>query len=490
MTPDRPGRTVRGPARIALFLAVLGLVPLVLLVVAHRAAAERVEDAEPPSSPPAAAIPTGRVTTPLLSARRVPAALQRDVAVQNLRAALLPVAAQVPTGSCLGVAVDGRPVFGVNGPAAVMPASNMKLVTAAVALDALGPAYRFTTTVKSAAAPVGGRLDGDLYLVGSGDPVLGTADYLQAAKRLHYPQPFVTPLETLADQIKAAGVTHVSGRVVGDDRHFDAERYVPSWPAGYATAREAGPLGALMVNDAAAGFSPFRNAADPATHAADELTALLEARGVTVEGGATRGAAPVAGPTLGHVQSRPVSELVGEMLTTSDANTAELLLKQIGAAKGGAGTRAAGLAVVQSTLQRWGIPLTGVHLVDGSGLDRGNRLTCDAILALLDHVGPNGPLAAGLPVAGRTGTLATELRESPAAGRLRAKTGTLTGAKALSGFVDAADGRRHVSFSYVQNGPAADAAAEPVWTALGAILTTYPQAPAAAALGPTAPVAA
>ena len=146
--------------------------------------------------------------------------------------------------------------------------------------------------------------------------------------------------------------------------------------------------------------------------------------------------------------------------------------------------------MVGATLKRWGIPMAGVHLVDGSGLDRGNRLTCDAILAVLAHGGPTGAVAAGLPVAGRTGTLATELRGSPAVGRLRAKTGTLTGAKALSGFVDAADGQRDVSFSYVQNGPAADSAAAPVWTALGSILTAYPQAPAVAPLGPSAAVPA
>jgi D-alanyl-D-alanine carboxypeptidase/D-alanyl-D-alanine-endopeptidase (penicillin-binding protein 4) len=214
------------------------------------------------------------------------------------------------------------------------------------------------------------------------------------------------------------------------------------------------------------------------------LTQLLRGRGIRVDGSGTHGLAPAGAPTVSSIQSRPLSALVGEMLTTSDANTAELLLKEIGRVKGGAGTRAAGLAVVQATLQRWGVPMQGVHLVDGSGLDRANRLTCGAILAVLDHVGPTGPVAQGLPVAGRTGTLATDFRGNPAEARLRAKTGTLTGARALSGFVDAADGRRHVAFSYVQNSDNADAVAQPIWDALGRVLTAYPRAPAVDQLDP------
>jgi D-alanyl-D-alanine carboxypeptidase/D-alanyl-D-alanine-endopeptidase (penicillin-binding protein 4) len=135
-------------------------------------------------------------------------------------------------------------------------------------------------------------------------------------------------------------------------------------------------------------------------------------------------------------------------------------------------------------LARWGIPIQGVRLVDGSGLDRGDRLTCAVILAVLDHAGPTGLVAAGLPVAGRTGTLAAAFHGNPAEGHLRAKTGTLTGAKALSGFVDSADGARHISFSYVQNSANAEAASLPIWDALGRVLTAYPQAPPTAELDP------
>ncbi len=74
----------------------------------------------------------------------------------------------------------------------------------------------------------------------------------------------MTPLESLADQIVAAGVTTVQGAVVGDESRYDAERFVPSWPASYATSREAGPLSALLVNDGAESLQPLRSTTDPA----------------------------------------------------------------------------------------------------------------------------------------------------------------------------------------------------------------------------------
>ena len=111
--------------------------------------------------------------------------------------------------------------------------------------------------------------------------------------------------------------------------------------------------------------------------------------------------APAGAPSVSTLQSRPLSELIGELLTTSDDNTAELLLKEIGATAGGAGTRPAGLAVVQAKLGEWGIPLDGINLVDGSGLDRGDRLTCSALQAVLRHVGTTGRSPTACPSPGR-----------------------------------------------------------------------------------------
>jgi D-alanyl-D-alanine carboxypeptidase/D-alanyl-D-alanine-endopeptidase (penicillin-binding protein 4) len=486
--PPDPGprRDVRGPARLVMFLLVLGAVPAIALFLAHRAAATRAEEGEPVTPAPAA--PVAHVVTPLVSLRRTPATVSTTLANEALVASLVPIGERVPPGSCLVVGVDGVPLFDDAGPTSVIPASNMKLVTAAVALDVLGPDHRFTTEAKADHAPSAGTIDGNLYLVGGGDPVLGTTPYVAAAAaQVTHPQPYVTPLENLADQIVASGVTRITGSVLGDDSRYDAERVVPSWPASYATSREAGPLGALLVNDAAESLQPLRSAPDPAVHGAGVLTQLLRARGVTVAGGPGRAVTPAGATTVSSLQSRPLSELTGELLTTSDNNTAELLLKEIGVTAGGAGTRTAGLGVVQAKLGEWGIPLDGIALVDGSGLDRGDRLTCTALQAVLRHAGSAGPIADGLPIAGMTGTLSDQFAGNPAVGRLHAKTGTLRDAKALSGFVDAADGSRHISFSYVQNGPNADATATPIWDALGRALTAYPTAPPIDQLSPQPP---
>ena len=376
--PPPPRRDVRGPWRALIFILVLGAVPAVGLYLAHRAAATRADEGQP--VPAVALPPAGEVVTPLASLRRVPATVANTLATETLVASLAPVGDLVAPGSCLVVGLDGTPVFDRAGGTSVIPASNMKIVTAAVALDVLGAEHRFTTEARADASPAGGVLNGNLYLVGGGDPVLGTAPYVAAAAaQVNYPQPYVTPLEALADQIVATGVRQITGSVLGDDSRYDAERFVPSWPASYATSREAGPLGALMVNDSAATLDPLRSADDPAVSAAATLTALLRERGVTVAGEAGRVVAPPVAPVVTSIQSRPLGELVGELLTTSDDNSAELLVKEIGVAAGGGGTRAAGLAVVQAKLGEWGVPLDGIFLIDGSGLDRGNRLTCRGV---------------------------------------------------------------------------------------------------------------
>ena len=278
--PPDPGsrRDVRGPARLLIFLLVLGAVPAVALFLAHRAAASRAEQGEPAT--PTAPAPVPHVVTPLVSLRRAPTTIATTMANEALVASLAPIGERVTPGSCLVVGVDGVPVYDDAGATSVIPASNMKLVTAAVALEVLGPDHRFTTEAKADQAPAGGTIAGNLYLVGGGDPVLGTNPYVAAAAaQLTHPQPYVTPLETLADQIVAAGVTRITGSVIGDDSRYDTERFVPSWPASYATSREAGPLGALLVNDGAETLQPLRSAADPAVHGASVLTQLLRERG-------------------------------------------------------------------------------------------------------------------------------------------------------------------------------------------------------------------
>ena len=332
----------------------------------------------------------------------------------------------------------------------MIPASNQKLVTAAVALEALGGEHRFVTSAVAPAAPVDGVLRGDLTIVGGGDPVLTTQPYLawlpSAGKEVQDPH---TPYEALADQIVAAGVRRIEGSVVGNDGRYDAERRVASWPAAYRPSVVGGPLSALLVNDGFTSFAPARSAADPAQHAAQVMTQLLAARGVAVTGPARSG--PASGTAqIAAIASPPLTDVVREMLTTSDNNTAELLLKEIGLAKGrrrlhGRGRRQPSPRPSPPGGCPW--PACRWSTARASTGATGSRATPSS--AVLDHGG--AALEAGLAVAGQTGTLDDDFTNSPVKGRLRAKTGTLTGVKSLTGVVPAGDHR--ITFAYVLNAP-------------------------------------
>ena len=471
-------------------LAVLALIPGLLLFVAWRWADGRAEGEPPPTSiaPPA---PAPSLATPLLSFRRAPAVLSRQLNIAAFQGPVAEFAGSLEAPSCVAVAVDGVAVGGARIDVPLIPASNQKVLVGAVALEVLGEAYTYTTDVRAAATPVGGTLSGDLYLVGGGDPLLTSSTYPTA----HDPVPVTSPtsLDALADAVVDAGVQRVEGAVVGDASRYDDERFVPTWDNDIRGI-EAGPYDALLVNDARVTGDPLR-AAEPAQAAARELTQLLADRGVTVAGAPVAGAAPAQAAVLGTVTSAPMSAVVGEMLATSDDNTAELLVKELGVAGGGGGTRAAGIAVMTTTLTGWGVPMAGVTIDDGSGLSNANRLTCQALLAVLGRHTPDDAFGAGLAVAGESGTLSDVFTDSPLRGRLRGKTGTLGNApynadppavKSLSGYVPI-DGGGAVQFALILNaaGTLTDQGVyRPIWNRLADVLATYPSGPTPAALAP------
>jgi D-alanyl-D-alanine carboxypeptidase/D-alanyl-D-alanine-endopeptidase (penicillin-binding protein 4) len=177
---------------------------------------------------------------------------------------------------------------------------------------------------------------------------------------------------------------------------------------------------------------------------------------VEVAGGPATGRAPAGASEIARIESAPLTAVVRQLLEESDNGTAELLTKELGLASSGEGSTVAGTAHVRRRAAELGVPVDGTLLADGSGLDRNNRTTCDALVeALIRSGGPDGPLAASLPVAGRSGTLRGRFRGTPAEGRLRAKTGSLNEVTALAGFVEMPDGQV-ATFAYIANGPQAD----------------------------------
>jgi D-alanyl-D-alanine carboxypeptidase/D-alanyl-D-alanine-endopeptidase (penicillin-binding protein 4) len=388
------------------------------------------------------------------------------------------------------VAVSGRVVFSDHPTDPLIPASIEKLMTAQAVLSVFGPDAVLTTKALSSAAPQNGELSGDLWMVGGGDPLLMTDPYVQHFK--HQPVTH-TDLATLADRIVAAGVTHITGNVIGDDSRYDAQRFLPQWPARFAISAEIGPLSALTVNDGLVEFPPTPDvktpkeqvADDAAVHAADQLRQLLVVKGVVVDGMATSGRAPDGSHEIAHIDSPPLGQIVSAMLTESDNGTAELLTKELGLRDGGSGSTTTGVADITKVLQDT-LPLDRTVQFDGSGLASENRETCAAVQALLDQQGPASAMASALPIAGQTGTLDKRFVGTPLSGRLRAKTGTLDQATALAGYLQTLQGSQ-ISFAFLMNAPAprkitsADVELE---QELASILVQYPETVDVAKLGP------
>ena len=278
-------------------LVALALVPVVVLgVVAQRAGADakagEVSDVSTAEGAEGANAPDLVVATPILSARRAPGTVSGRTEADALVVALQSFTGSLPGASCFSSTVAGVPSVS-QGSAALLPASTLKIATAAAALDVLGADHTFHTSVQSAALPVDGRVDGDLWLVGGGDPVLATDGY-DAARRAagQQPQEPRTSLEALADAVVAAGVRQVTGSVRGDDSRYDQQRSVASWPSGYVEQLEVAPLSALLVDDGAASLQPLQASSNPTQAAAATFTSMLRARGVQVGGQAATGPAP------------------------------------------------------------------------------------------------------------------------------------------------------------------------------------------------------
>jgi D-alanyl-D-alanine carboxypeptidase/D-alanyl-D-alanine-endopeptidase (penicillin-binding protein 4) len=379
--------------------------------------------------------------------------------------------------SCVVVRRDQATLASVNPDQLLTPASALKLTTAAAFLQKLGGTEHFETLVAYPPKDSDGEV-AFLVLKGEGDPLLATPGYVETRK--HPPIPF-TDFAQLARKLRNAGIKRVAGGIVVSDERFDAERRVPTWSAAYTQTGDVGPIGALALNDGFSAYTPRLIAApDPALAAGEQLRAELAALGVVVDGAVRRGANTATADNVVSLRSAPFKEVVAEMLRESDNNTAEALLKFLPGG-GRPATRAAGAAERLTLLKRLGIDASGVQAIDGSGLDRSDRASCNALLGTLTAKPGGYDVEDMLAVAGQTGTLDDRFTTSPLVGKLRAKTGSLNGVTALVGVADPKFGLR---FAFVSNGSFTDEGGKALQDRLVAALATYPEAPAAATLAP------
>jgi D-alanyl-D-alanine carboxypeptidase/D-alanyl-D-alanine-endopeptidase (penicillin-binding protein 4) len=399
----------------------------------------------------------------------------------------------------------GRTLYSRNAAQAFRPASTMKLVTTATALDALGADARLRTSVETA-----GRLDalgrvlGDVYLVGRGDPELDAA-----------------ALEEMAAALAAAGIRRIEGRVIGHEGALTGDRLGGAWTWedlawGYAApvsalsfadnlvkaalrpgeregdpaVLDAEPDGALVLSSTVAttaagapedvrlerepgsdavrlsGSLPIGGewggelaVRDPARQAAARFARALEAKGIRVTGGiaTAREPLPAGARVLAAHESRTVAEMVRVVNKESQNLHAEMLLRLVGLKQKGEGSEARGHEAVVAFLDRLGVPHDGWNLVDGSGLARTDLVTPRGLVALLAAMDRHPAAAAfrdSLPVAGRDGTLEKRMRGTAAEGNVTAKTGTLSLVNALAGYVATPRGER-LAFAVIVNNHAA-----------------------------------
>ena len=327
---------------------------------------------------------------------------------------------------------------------ALPPASTVKLLTATAALSALGPDATLPTEVMRAGTT--------LFLVGGGDVTLRAT---AGGSAVGYP-PAATLSELATRTSAALGSARTSPlSVCIDASAWSGPGSAPGWSPGYFTGGDIARLSPIEVDEGAAvthhrARAPIPRVADPAGQAGLDFAAALSDAGVSVtKGRPCRGIAPPSATKVASVQSPPVAALVQRMLTLSDNDLAEALGRAVARHARATADFPGEAAAVTAELHGLGVDISGLVLHDASGLSRLDRVDARTLVDVVRLVvGPGHPqlraVAAGMPVAGLTGTLADRFRRGPAsaaAGLARAKTGTLAGVNTIAGYVVDASGR-------------------------------------------------
>lgn len=413
------------------------------VVVAYRSAEQpraRPSASPSPSATPAPTLPPIVVRTPaaLAAAPTAGPAADPQAVARTLSARLADDALGSRVNALVVDAASGATLYDSNAGLSAIPASTTKVFTAAAALKALGPERRLTTRVVTQSPPQNGVLDGDLVVVGGGDPTL-TNDPTPES----YPKP--ATLASLARLVRKAGVRRVTGDLVVDATLFDGPGLAPGWKPTYVTEGSVAPIRAFMVDGGRVRIGDDPRNAEPDLAGAIKLRNALRAAGIKVGDGLRRGAAPPNATELAKVESPTVASLVERMLARSDNELAEALARHVAIARGASADFAGVATALPATIRDLGGDPPTLH--DGSGLSRLNRVTPGQLVGVLSVAVREARLNAvltGLPVAAFSGTLSTRYDTAPssgAAGRVRAKTGSLDNVATLAGVVETRSGR-------------------------------------------------
>lgn len=334
---------------------------------------------------------------------------------------------------------------------AFKPGSTLKCLTAAAALDLLGPDYRIPTEVFADGRRDGSTLRGDLWVLGLADPSY-SREHAQTAS---------SAMRGLAESVRQTGIRRITGDLVvtGMLVYADAADAAASLGAGtmrLALSNDPNDRGRVTPSDVGdariVSQTEFARAANRSAGRA--LRTQLRELGVTLEGDVrveTRLDPP--GERVARRLSPPLASLAQRILFDSINLHADLLLLHVGYAQRGELRLTPAIDAVTGWLAGTGVSTDGLHMVDGSGLSHRNLITARQLLAIQEHMARSPAYDAwvrALPTAGRSGTLRGRLRGTPCEGSLHAKTGTLTGVVSLAGYSDTSSGRR-VAFAILEN---------------------------------------
>ncbi len=350
---------------------------------------------------------------------------------------------------------SGDTLYSRNAGKVFMPASNQKILSGAVALVQLGPDYRFNTVIATRGTHRGEVLDGDLLVIGNGDPTISDRFHGSAERAM----------DAIADSIIARGVKRVTGSLRQGGNAFPDSIYGYGWELDDISGSSGAPVDELLYNEGMVRRTATMNGRDTTISVATRtpgyayLSALylaLSRRGVTVEGMVGLEVDSLALPydTLYAFQSPPLRDILPPFLKPSQNQIGEVLIKTLGREITGVGTADSGAAVMRRQLAAWGVDSTGVVVYDGSGMSRHNLVSPETVLkvllAMMRDSATFAVFGESLPVAGVDGTIRNRMRNTAAAGNLRAKTGTLEFVRSLSGYVATADDRLLV-FAFLAN---------------------------------------
>jgi D-alanyl-D-alanine carboxypeptidase/D-alanyl-D-alanine-endopeptidase (penicillin-binding protein 4) len=401
----------------------------------------------------------------------------------------------------------GDTLYARNAGKLFMPASNMKIPTSATALTQLGPDYRYHTTFAARGPVSDGTLNGDLLVIGRGDPSVSD----------HMLRDAMIPLRLIADSIAARGIKHVTGRVLPFGNAFPGDVFGYGWTYADFEDSYSAPIDELLFNE---GFSeahvragsragepatitpspapfPFRGSVmtvgpvsgdssrvtrvrarkdsstwqvvfsgqivvgdtttvevthhDPDQAYVDALSAALASRGIQVDGAIVPADGRV--DTLAMLSSPPLSEILKALMKPSQNQIAEMLFRTIALERYGAGRPDSAAVAVRAQLAQWGVPENEAVIRDGSGLSRYDYITPRTIVRIFDAMRKSPHFQVyydALPIGGVDGTIRNRMKGTPAENNVHAKTGSVALSRSLSGYVTTAD-QQMLIFSFLSN---------------------------------------